>query len=233
MTTLFLDRQDAGRRLAKKLAAWVERDDVVVLALPRGGVPVAFEVAQHLHAPLDLMLVRKLGIPGHEELAMGALALPDICVFNHDVILGTGVSQQDIDRVVAKEMNELQRRNKAYRGGEPAPNLKGRIVILVDDGIATGASMHAAISAVAQQQPLRTILAVPVASEEAYEMLRQQVDEIVCLHTPTPFFGVGRFYEDFSQTSDDEVVRLLEQARHWGKGHVHFAREHKYARTSL
>ena len=233
MTSLFHDRHEAGKHLAEKLTAYMERDDVIVLALPRGGVPVAFEVAQHLHAPLDLMLVRKLGVPGHEELALGAVALPDVCVFNHDVILSAGLSQEEIKGVVAKEAAELMRRNWLYRGDEPAPNLKDRIVILIDDGIATGATMHAAVCAVAQQQPLRLIVAAPVAAREAVAMLDQQANEVVCLHAPEPFGGVGRFYKTFDQTTDKEVLNLLEQARHWGKGHVHFGEEHKHARPGL
>jgi len=233
MTPLFHDRREAGKYLAKKLSSYMERDDVIVLALPRGGVPVAFEVAQALRAPLDLMLVRKLGVPGQEELAMGALAMPNICVFNHDVILSAQVAQEEIDLVIAKETAELLRRNRFYRGGEPPPNLKDRTVILVDDGAATGATMHAAISAVVQQWPLRVIAAMPVASKEAYEMLRQQADEIVCPHALAPFFGVSRFYEEFGQTTDEEVLELLEHARHWGKGLVNFTEERKRAQRSL
>jgi putative phosphoribosyl transferase len=229
MIPLFHDRREAGKRLAERLSAYVERDDVIVLALPRGGVPVAFEVAQHLHAPLDLMLVRKLGVPGQKELAMGAIALPDVCVFNHDVILDAGISQEEIDQVVAKEANELQRRNRAYRGGEPPPDLKDRIVILIDDGIATGATMHAAISAVAQQQPRRIVVAVPVAAKEAYQSSGKQADEVVSLFVPAPFFGVGGFYENFGQTSDEEVIKLLADARHWDKGSVHFDEKRRQA----
>ena len=233
MTPIFYDRREAGRQLAAKLEIFAERDGVIVLALPRGGVPVAYEIAEFLHAPLDLMLVRKLGVPGHEELALGAIALPDICVFNHDVIRSAGVAEEDIDRVVAEESIELMRRNRLYRGGEPPPNLKDHIVILVDDGVATGATMHAAVIAVQQQQPFRIVVAVPVASQEAYEALTRQADEVICLHAPAFFLGVGRFYEDFGQTSDEEVLALLEKARHWGKGHVKFAEEHKHARSGL
>jgi putative phosphoribosyl transferase len=233
MIKLFHDRREAGKHLARTLSLWVERDDVIVLALPRGGVPVAFEVAKALNAPLDLMLVRKLGVPGHEELAMGALALPDICVLNHDVIQSALVPQEDIDRVIAEESEELSRRNRLYRNNEPPPNLKDKIVILVDDGVATGATMRAAVEAVAQQQPFRIVVAVPVASVQAIDMLKQHANDTVYLHAPSPFFGVGNFYDDFSQTTDEEVMTLLEQARHWGKGHVHCAEEHGHVRSSL
>lgn len=233
MTRFFHDRHEAGKSLAKKLSPYMERDDVLVLALPRGGVPVAFEVAQALRAPLDLMLVRKLGVPEQPELAMGALAMPDICVFNHDIILNAQVAQEDIDRVIARETTELSRRNRHYRNGEPPPDVKDRVIILVDDGAATGATMHAAISAVAQQMPLRVIAAIPVASEQAYEMLSQRADEVACLQVPEPFFGVSRFYEEFEQTTDEEVMELLEHARHWGKGGIHFAEEHEHARPRL
>lgn len=234
MTILFQDRRDAGRHLAEKLSPWLAgRDNTIVLALPRGGVPVGFEIARALHAPLDLMLVRKLGLPGQEELAMGALALPDICVFNRDVIQSAAVSQEDIDKVVAEQSGELQRRNRLYRRNEPPPNLKDRIVVLVDDGAATGADMRAAIGAAAQQHPMRIIAAVPVASAQAFEMLRQQADDVICLHKPAMFFGVGQAYEDFSQTTDEEVLTLLEQSRHEGKGHVNFDGGSKHVRSGL
>ena len=233
MTILFHDRHDAGRHLANKLSPWLERDDVIVLALPRGGVPVGFEVARTLHAPLDTMLVRKLGLPGQEELAMGALALPDICVFNHDVIQSAAVPQEAIDRVVEKETEELHRRNRLYRQNEPPPDLRNRIIILVDDGAATGANMRAAISAAAQQRPARIVVALPVASTQAFEMLKQHADDVVCLHRPAMFLGVGQAYGDFSQTSDGEVLELLEKARHWGKGHVSFNGGRKHVRSGL
>jgi len=225
MTALFHDRHDAGKVLARKLSLWAERDDVIVLALPRGGIPVAFEVAQALHVPLDLMLVRKLGTPGHEELAMGALALPDICVFNHDVIQNSAIAQRDIDQAMTRESKELRRRNILYRNNEPPPNLEDKIVILVDDGAATGANMRAAINAAAQQLPLRIVVALPIASEEAIGTIKKHVHEVVCLYTPSHFFGIGRFYGDFGQTTDKEVLTLMEKSRHWGKGHVHFSDE--------
>lgn len=229
MTVFFDDRHDAGRRLAKKLAGWVERNDVIVLALPRGGVPVAYEIALHLHAQLDLILVRKLGVPGHEELALGAIAMPGVCVFNREVVLGSGVSQREIDVIVDREGKELQRRNKIYRGGEPAPDLKNKVVIVVDDGVATGATMRAAMNTVAQQQPLHTIIAVPVAPEDAFESLKHMADEVVCLQKPESFFGVGGFYRNFEQTTDEEVQKLLEQSKHWGKASVDFMAERKHA----
>lgn len=226
MKPYFHDRYDAGRQLAKKLIPYMERQDAIVLALPRGGVPVGFEVAKDLHVPLDLMLVRKLGVPGEEELAMGAIALSDVCVFNHDVIGGLAISQSIIDHVIANEQKELVRRNRVYRHGEPPPNVKGRIVILVDDGMATGANMRAAVMAIAQQHPLRVVVAVPVSSREAIRELGQHADEIVWLHLPEPLFGIGQAYEDFSQIEDHEVMALLDEARHWGKGHVDFSAPH-------
>lgn len=224
MNEHYIDRSEAGKLLAKNLSAYLERDDVIVLALPRGGVPVGFEVAKHLHVPLDLMLVRKLGMPGQEELALGAIALPDICVFNHDIVSQAFIAQGRIDKLIAEERKELLRRNQIYRGGEPQPNLKDKVVILVDDGMATGADMRAAVSAVAQQQPLRTVVAVPVSSQQAYENLRQFADEVLCLRVPLNFYSVGRAYRDFSQITDSEVIALLEQAKHWGHGQVHFDR---------
>jgi putative phosphoribosyl transferase len=208
--------------LAKKLSGLVNKDNVIVLALPRGGVPVAFEVAAALHAPLDLMLVRKLGMPGQEELAMGALALPDICVLNQDIIQGALVSQEEIDRILAEESKELLRRNRLYRGDEPPPNLKGQIVILVDDGVATGANMRAAINAVVQQHPSRVVVAVPVASEQAIDLLKQYADDVICLQIPAVFFSVGQAYDVFSPTSDEEVLTLLKEARYTGNGPVNF-----------
>jgi len=213
MKALFSDRREAGKTLAKKLSALADGDDVVVLALPRGGVPVGFEVAKHLNAPLDLMLVRKLGMPGQEELAMGALALPDVRVFNHDVIRNFGVSEETIDGIIAAERKELLRRNKVYRGDEPPPEIENRIVILVDDGMATGADMRAAVGAVDAQKPSRIVVAVPVGSREACESLKRLADVVVCLHAPELFFGVGQAYESFAQTGDDEVLSLLEESK--------------------
>lgn len=209
MPSLFSDRREAGRLLAKELSAYREKDNVIVLALPRGGVPVALEVARTLRAPLDLMLVRKLGLTGQEEFAMGAIALPDICVLNDEVIKNAFVSQEDIDWVVEQESRELLRRNRLYRNDAPPPELKGRTVILVDDGMATGVDMRAAVCAAAAQQPLRIVVAVPIASKESLLALEQQADEVVCLHAPLMFFAVSQAYEDFEQMSDEEVLTLL------------------------
>jgi putative phosphoribosyl transferase len=210
--TLFEDRADAGRKLARELSAYAEREDVIVLGLPRGGVPVAFEVASALHAPMDVFLVRKLGVPGREELAMGAIASGDVRVLNRDVVRGLGISSQAIARVAGREREELQRRERAYRGDRPSPDVSDRIAILVDDGLATGASMRAAVAALRVQQPARIVVAVPVAPAETCKELRAEVDELVCGATPRPFMGVGAWYRDFSQTTDDEVKDLLLRA---------------------
>jgi len=209
----FHDRIDAGRQLAQALHAYKNKPDAIVLALPRGGVPVAYEIAHALHLPLDLMLVRKLGVPGHEELAMGAIANGNIQVLNEDIVQGLNIPESIIADVSAAEHAELERRNKAYRHGEPPPKLEAHTVILVDDGCATGANMRAAVQAVAKQRAARIVVAVPVASESAYETLREIADEVVCLDIPEPFLGVGRFYYDFSQTSDAEVKMLLKKSK--------------------
>ena len=211
---LFRDRTEAGRALARRLTAYANRSDVTVLALPRGGVPVAFEVAKALNAPLDIFVVRKLGVPGHEELAMGAIASGGVRVINDDVMNHLGLPGAVIDAVAAREEKELTRRERAYRGVRPAPDVRGRTVILVDDGLATGSTMRAAAAALRKQQPARLIVAVPVAASQTCEEFKTEVDEIVCGETPEPFLGVGRWYHDFSQTSDEEVHRLLEQAWH-------------------
>jgi putative phosphoribosyl transferase len=207
----FEDRTDAGRRLAKQLIGYAGRTDVLLLALPRGGVPVAFEIAKTLNAPLDAFLVRKLGVPGHEELAMGAIASGGVRVINHEVVRSMGIPEEVIDQVAAREKLELERRERAYRGERPKPDVRGRIVILVDDGLATGATMRAAVAALRAQDPARIIVAVPTAAPEACEAFEHEVDEIVCLTRPWPFFGVGASYQDFSQTTDEEVRRLLDQ----------------------
>ena len=208
----FRDRVDAGRRLAKALLHLAGRQDVIVLALPRGGVPVGFEVARALGAPLDVFLVRKLGVPGHEELAMGAIASGGVRVINEAVVRASLISQDEIDRIAASEQRELDRREEAYRGGRPAPDLAGRTVILVDDGMATGASMRAAVAAVRAHRPARIIAAVPTAPPDACAALEAEADEALCLTTPVPFFAVGAWYDDFRQTTDAEVRELLEQA---------------------
>jgi predicted phosphoribosyltransferase len=212
MIRRFRDRVHAGRRLAKALLHLAGRRNGIVLALPRGGVPVGFEVARALGAPLDVFLVRKLGVPGHEELAMGAIASGGVRVINQAIVCGSLISQDEIDRIVAAEQRELERREEAYRGGRPAPDLGDRTVILVDDGLATGASMRAAVAAVRAHRPARIIAAVPVAPPDACAALEEEADEAVCLTTPEPFCAVGAWYDDFRQTTDAEVCELLEQA---------------------
>jgi predicted phosphoribosyltransferase len=209
---VFRDRAEAGAQLATRLADYANRSDVIVLALPRGGVPVAFEVACVLHVPLDVFLVRKLGVPGHEELAMGAVASGGVRVLNHEVVEALHISHQAIESVSKEELRELERRERAYRGSRPPPDLRGRTVILVDDGLATGSSMRAAVAAVRQQDPQRVVVAVPTAAQETCEDFRREVDEMVCLTTPEPFYAVGLWYQDFSQTSDEQVSELLERA---------------------
>jgi predicted phosphoribosyltransferase len=209
---LFRDRAEAGRFLALKLAAYAGRQDTVVLALPRGGVPVALEVAKSLNAPLDVFIVRKLGVPGQEELAMGATATGKVRVLNHDIITALGISDEVVDSVIAREERELQRREELYRGDRPACQVKGKTVILVDDGLATGSTMHAAVLALRRRKPARVIAAVPVAAVSTCEEFKDEVDEIVCATTPKPFYAVGQWYEDFSQTTDGEVQELLRRA---------------------
>jgi predicted phosphoribosyltransferase len=205
----FRNRNDAGRQLAEKLAAYADRPDVLVLALPRGGVPVGYEVARALGAPLDVFLVRKLGVPGYEELAMGAVATGGVRVLNDEIVRGLGISEHGIDVAVAREMEELARRERLYRGDRPPPDVAGRTVILVDDGLATGATMRAAVAALREQQPTRIVVAVPTASPDTCEVLKAEADDVVCAITPEPFFAVGHWYEDFTQTTDDEVRELL------------------------
>jgi predicted phosphoribosyltransferase len=205
----FRDRTDAGRRLAEKLTAYADRSDVLVLALPRGGVPVGFEVARTLGTPLDVFLVRKLGVPGHEELAMGAVATGGVRVLNDEIVEGLGISDHAIDAVVARELQELERRERLYRGDRPPPDVADRTVILVDDGLATGATMRAAIQALRQQEPRRIVVAVPTASPDTCEALKAEADDVICAMTPEPFFAVGHWYDDFRQTTDDEVRDLL------------------------
>ena len=208
---LFRDRREAGRQLAAKLAKYAGRPDVIVLALPRGGVPVAYEVARALGAPLDVFVVRKLGVPGYEELAMGAVATGGVRVLNEQLVNRLGIPERLIDAVAAREQQELARRERLYRDGRPAPDVRGRTVILVDDGLATGATMHAAIEALRQLQPARIVVAVPTASPEVCEEMKAEVDDVICAITPEPFQAVGLWYQDFSQTTDDEVRDLLAQ----------------------
>ena len=210
---LFRDRRDAGRKLAQELKEYANRPNVVVLALPRGGVPVAYEVAKALKAPLDIFLVRKLGVPGHEELAMGAIASGGVRVLNDTVVDALNIPERLIDAVAEKEQRELERRERAYRGDRPKPEVRGKTVILVDDGLATGASMRAAVEALRAQDPARIVVAVPTAAPETCEAFEDTVEEVVCAETPQPFFGVGFWYQDFSQTSDEEVRTLLARAQ--------------------
>src|SRR5213078_4800375 len=210
---LFQDRTDAGRQLAARLTAYADRPDVFVLALPRGGVPVAYEVAKALHAPLDVFLVRKLGVPGHEELAMGAISTGGVRVLNDNVVGYLDIPDYVIDEVADIELRELERRERAYRGDRPEPEVRGKTVILVDDGLATGSTMRAAAAALRQQNPARIVVAVPVSAPQTCDEYRMGVDEIICAKTPEPFLGVGRWYEDFSQTTDEEVRELLAKAQ--------------------
>jgi predicted phosphoribosyltransferase len=206
----FRDRAQAGQLLSNKLKAYAGRPGVIVLALPRGGVPVAREVARTLHAPLDVFLVRKLGAPGQEELAMGAIASGGVRVLNQDVVESMGIPAHVIDSVTAREVQELARRELLYRGGRPAPDVTGRTVILVDDGLATGATMRAAVAALRQMKPRRIVVAVPVAAVPTRREFAREVDEIVCLQTPEPFLSVGFWYDDFSQTTDEDIREMLE-----------------------
>jgi predicted phosphoribosyltransferase len=213
---LFSDRHEAGRVLAGLLERYRGRDDVVVLALPRGGVPVAYEVAQALGAPLDVFGVRKLGVPGHEELAMGAIASGGLVVLNDDVVRDMGVTTDVLRQTAEREARELLRRERAYRGDRPMPDVAGKLVILVDDGLATGSSMRAAVQALRALGPARIVVAVPAAPESTCRELEAEVDEVVCATTPSPFFAVGASYYDFTQTSDEEVRELLRAPRNRG-----------------
>lgn len=206
------DRVAAGRALVPLLSAYRGQADAIVLALPRGGVPVAYEIAMALDLRLDLMLVRKLGVPGHEEYAMGAIASGGVRVLNGEVLQMLDLRAESIEAVVARETRELQRRDRAYRGERPAPALRGQRVILVDDGLATGATMRAAVQAARQQEPLSVTVAVPVGSSESLELLRAEADEVICPLIPETLISIGSWYRDFSQTSDREVLDLLQRA---------------------
>jgi predicted phosphoribosyltransferase len=209
----FRDRREAGSFLASRLMRYAGRPDVLVLALPRGGVPVAFGVAQALRAPLDVFIVRKLGVPGHEELALGAIASGGVRVLNEDLVRLLGVPSSVLEQITARESEELRRRETAYRGPRPPEPIAGRTVILVDDGLATGASMKAAVAALRGEGPARIVVAVPVAAPETCVLLRADVEDVVCAATPDPFTAVGAWYEDFRQTTDDEVRELLARAK--------------------
>lgn len=210
---IFRDRRDAGEALATLLDHYRGRDDVVVLTLPRGGVPVGHVVATTLGVPMDVFVVRKLGVPRHEELAMGALAAGDVVVLNDEVVQALSLPPRVVQRVVRREADELARRQRAYRGDAPPPDVNGKVVIVVDDGLATGSSMRAAVLALRRMQPARIVVAVPVAPDSTCRELAAEVDEVVCATTPSPFFAVGRHYRDFTQVGDGEVRDLLEAAR--------------------
>lgn len=209
------DRIEAGEALAIEMETYLECENLLILGLPRGGVPVAYRIAVKLRAQLDLMLVRKLGTPGHTELAMGAIASGGIRILNDDIIASLHISDDAIEQIAAGEQKELERRELAYRGDRPRPEIEGRVVILVDDGIATGATMRAAIAALRKQHPVSIAVAVPVAPAETIKTLRNEADEVICLATPEPFIAIGKWYENFSQVSDHEVKKLLAKA--WGE----------------
>lgn len=209
---IFTDRKQAGKKLAKKLHEYKDTEDVVVLGLPRGGVPVAYEVAKELDAHLDVFIVRKLGVPSHPELAMGAIASGGIKVTNENVIHQAGVTEEQIEEVVREEKRELKNRERLFRGARPDLKLKGKTVILVDDGLATGASMRAALQALKEHDPAKIVVAIPTGPEDTCKEFKTKVDEMICLETPTPFWGVGGSYRDFSQTTNQEVRELLEKS---------------------
>jgi predicted phosphoribosyltransferase len=211
MERRFRDRTEAGRLLAEKLKGYANRAEVIVLALPRGGVPVAFEVARAINAPLDVFVVRKLGVPWQPELAMGAIATGNVRVLNDDVVQAYRISDDEINAVAAEEQKELERRERVYRGEKPAPEVRGRTVILVDDGIATGTTMRAAIAVLKKQQPVRIVVAVPVAARSTFDEMKAEVDEVVCVMIPEALFAIGQGYERFPQTTDTEVRNLIER----------------------
>lgn len=209
---LYKNRAEAGRKLAQALSDYAGRADVVVLGLPRGGVPVAYEVTKALEAPLDIFIVRKLGVPGQEELAMGAIASGGVRVLNDEVVGGLSISEEEIQSVAEKERAELERRERLYRGERARRDLKNKIAILVDDGLATGASMRAAVNGLRQHNPDKIVVAVPTAPPETCREFEDLADQVICLQTPSPFMGVGAWYADFPQTTDDQVRELLEKA---------------------
>ena len=221
----FANRSVAGQQLAAALVEYANRPDVIVLALPRGGVPVAYEIAAGLKAPLDVFLVRKLGVPGHAELAMGAIAAGGVQVLSNDLIEDLGIPSSVVSQVAARERLELERRDAAFRGGRPMLDVRHRTAILVDDGLATGSTMEAAIIALRRMNPTRIAVAVPVGAKDTCDRLRKLADDLVCLRTPEPFSAVGLWYDDFFQTSDAEVTRLLAAASGGGGGHTTNSRQ--------
>ncbi|KKH95393.1 phosphoribosyl transferase [Methanosarcina sp. 1.H.T.1A.1] len=212
---IFKDRADAGKRLAKELSKYSNRQDVLILALPRGGVPVAFEVAKELNVKMDVFVVRKLGVPGNEELAMGAIASEDVRVLNEDIVRSFKIPDRVIATIAINELRELERKERIYRRNHPKLNISGMTVILIDDGIATGASMHAVVEALKTKNPVKLVVAVPTASPDTRSFFEDKVDEIICITTPEPFYSVGTWYGDFSQTTDEEVCELLDKARNF------------------
>jgi putative phosphoribosyl transferase len=214
LPTVFRDRTEAGRLLARELKAYENSKDVQVLGIPRGGVPVALEIALQLHAPLDVFIVRKLGVPGQEELGFGAIASGGVRFLDDEIVKAVGISALEIESIAAMEEQELARRERAYRGGRPTLNVEGHTVILVDDGIATGSSMQVAINALRQLKPARIVVAVPVAPASTCQRLRPEVDDLICIHMPESFYAIGEFYEDFAQTSDQEVTEAIRRSIH-------------------
>ena len=212
MTPYFLDRHDAGRRLSEILTQYASQPNLLVLGLPRGGVPVAYEVARALHAPLDVFIVRKLGFPGHPELAMGAIASGGVRILDERLIDAHEIPDEEIERVTAAEQRELERREKSYRDDRPSPDVRGHTVILIDDGLATGSTMRAAVQALRQEGARRVVVAVPIAPPDTCDAMRHEVDDIICAITPEPFLAVGIWYADFSETTDEEVRDLLARA---------------------
>jgi predicted phosphoribosyltransferase len=217
---LFQDRFEAGRILASRLSQFAQRNDVIVLGLPRGGIPVAFEVAKALNSPLDVFVVRKLGVPGREELAMGAIASSGIRVVNRAVVDALGIKNDEIEEAATEQRAELERREREYRSGRPMLDVHNRTVILIDDGLATGSSMRVAVMALRKREPGRIVIAVPVAAPSTCEELESEADQVVCAVTPEPFLAVGQWYRDFRQTSDDEVHKLLDRANQFGAPRV-------------
>lgn len=209
---IFRDRTDAGRRLAQRLQKYAGRLRLLVLGIPRGGVPVAFEVASALKAPLDIFVSRKLGVPGQEELAFGAVASGGACLLDDEIVTAAGISASDIDRVIQRERHELERRERVFRAGRPPRRVEGMTVVLVDDGIATGASVGVAVAALRQQGPAKIVVAAPVVPASTLQRLQREVDDVVCLYSPKKFYAIGEFYDDFGQVTDEQVIGLLDLA---------------------